>query len=201
MSTLSSREAYRFQNNSAAGLAVGSPGPMGRLLVRGEMGHDTVDELYPIPGEPIIDKPGRGAFAYTDFELLLRNRGVKNLVLAGMGTDAGVSTTLREANDRGFDCVVLEDGTASVDPALHVNTINAIKAEGGMFGAVAKLEDMIVAVEHFKNHTAKKLVPSIPQMASQINTQMNSQMASQVNSQMVSQMAPQMAPQMGVEVE
>ena len=149
---------------------------MGRLLVRGEMGHDTVDELCPIPGEPVVDKPGRGAFTYTDFELLLRNRGIKNLVLAGMGTDAGVSTTLREANDRGFDCVVLEDGTASAaDPALHANTINAIKVEGGMFGAVAKLDDMLLAVEHFKNHAAKKLVPQMGQMG-QVGEPMDAQM-------------------------
>lgn len=159
LSTLSSREAYRFQNNNAAGLAVGSPGPLGRLLIRGEMGHDTVDELYPMPGEPVIDKPGRGAFMYTDFELLLRNRGVKNLILAGVGTDAGVSTTLREANDRGFDCLVLEDGTTANEPSLHASTINAVKMEGGMFGAVGKLDDMIYAVEHFKSTTVKKLAP------------------------------------------
>lgn len=120
-----------------------------------------MDELYPIAGEPVIDKPGRGAFAYTDFELLLRNRGVKNLVLAGMGTDSGVSTTLREANDRGFDCVVLEDGTTANDLSLHVSTINSVKMEGGMFGAVAKLEDMIHAVENFKNSTVKKLAPQM----------------------------------------
>lgn len=161
MSTLSSREAYRFQNNNAAGLAVGSPGPLGRLLIRGEIGHDTVDELYPIPGEPVIDKPGRGAFAYTDFELLLRNKGIKNLVLAGVGTDSGVSTTLREANDRSFDCVVLEDGTTASDPSLHASTINTVKMEGGMFGAVAKLEDMVHAVENFKNTTVKKLAPQM----------------------------------------
>ncbi|TQB75088.1 hypothetical protein MPDQ_003634 [Monascus purpureus] len=161
LSTLSSREAYRSQNSNGAGLAVGSHGPLGRLLVRGEIGHDTVDELYPIAGEPVIDKPGRGAFAYTDFELLLRNRGVKNLVLAGMGTDSGVSTTLREANDRGFDCVVLEDGTTANDLSLHVSTINSVKMEGGMFGAVAKLEDMIHAVENFKNSTVKKLAPQM----------------------------------------
>lgn len=161
LSTLSSREAYRSQNSNGAGLAVGSPGPLGRLLIRGEIGHDTVDELYPIAGEPVIDKPGRGAFAYTDFELLLRNRGVKNLVLAGVGTDSGVSTTLREANDRGFDCVVLEDGTTANDLSLHMSTINSVKMEGGMFGAVAKLEDMIHAVENFKNSTVKKLAPQM----------------------------------------
>ncbi|KAL2005415.1 hypothetical protein VTN00DRAFT_2626 [Thermoascus crustaceus] len=160
LSTLSSREAYRSRNN-ASGLGIGSPGPLGRLLIRGEVGHDTVDELYPIPGEPVIDKPGRGAFAHTDFELLLRNKGIKNLVLAGVTTDVCVFTTMREANDRGFDCVLLEDGTAASDPSLHVGTIESIKAEGGIFGAVAKLDDVVQAVENFKNVTVKKLAPQM----------------------------------------
>ncbi|KAL4749247.1 hypothetical protein BDW72DRAFT_137558 [Aspergillus terricola var. indicus] len=160
LSTLSSREAYRSQNNSS-GLGIGSPGPLGRLLIRGELGHDTVDELYPLPGEPVIDKPGRGAFAHTDFELLLRNKGVKNLVLAGVTTDVCVSTTMREANDRGFDCVILEDGTAASEPALHVSTIESVKMEGGIFGAVAKLEDVVHAVENFKAVTVKKLAPQM----------------------------------------
>ncbi|CRL25299.1 Isochorismatase-like [Penicillium camemberti] len=160
LSTLSSREAYRSRNN-ASGLGIGSPGPMGRLLIRGEPGHDTVDELYPLPGEPVIDKPGRGAFAHTDFELLLRNKGVKNLVIAGVTTDVCVSTTMREANDRGFDCVVLDDGTAAAEPSLHVGTIQSIQMEGGIFGTVAKLEDVIHAVDNFKTVTMKKLAPQM----------------------------------------
>ncbi|PTU18561.1 hypothetical protein P175DRAFT_0503359 [Aspergillus ochraceoroseus IBT 24754] len=160
LSTLSSREAYRSRNNGS-GLGIGSPGPLGRLLIRGEVGHDTVDELYPIPGEPVIDKPGRGAFAHTDFELLLRNKGIKNLVLAGVTTDVCVSTTMREANDRGFDCVVLDDGTTASEPHLHVNTIESVKMEGGIFGAVAKLEDVVQAVENFKAVTVKKLAPQM----------------------------------------
>ena len=125
------------------------------------MGHDTIDELYPIAGEPVMDQPGRGAFAVTDLELLLRNRGVKNLVLAGIGTDSGVCSTLSEANDRGFDCVVLEDGTAANDPSLQVSTINSVKMEGGMFGAATKIQDMIHAVDNFKNSTVKKLAPQM----------------------------------------
>lgn len=134
---------------------------MGRLLIRGEPGHDTVDELYPLPGEPVIDKPGRGAFAHTDFELLLRNKGVKNLVIAGVTTDVCVSTTMREANDRGFDCVVLDDGTAAAEPSLHVGTIQSIQMEGGIFGTVSKLEDVIHAVDNFKTVTMKKLAPQM----------------------------------------
>lgn len=160
MSTLSSREAYRSRNN-ATGLGIGSPGPMGRLLIRGEMGHDIVDELYPIQGEPVIDKPGRGAFTYTDFELLLRNKNIKNLVIAGVTTDVCVSTTMREANDRGFDCVVLEDGTAAAEPSLHTATMESVKMEGGIFGSVAKLEDVVQAVENFKIATLKKQPPQM----------------------------------------
>lgn len=160
LSTLSSREAYRSRNN-ASGLGIGSQGPLGRLLIRGEVGHDIVDELYPVPGEPVIDKPGRSAFAHTDFELLLRNKGIKNLVIAGINTDICVSTTMREANDRGFDCVVLEDGTAASEPSLHVSTLESVKMEGGIFGAVANLEDLILAVENFRAVTVKKLAPQM----------------------------------------
>lgn len=109
----------------------------------------------------MIDKPGRGAFAHTDFELLLRNRGIKNLVIAGVTTDVCVSTTMREANDRGFDCVILEDGTAASEPSLHASTLESVKMEGGIFGAVAKLEDVVHAVETFKATTVRKLAPQM----------------------------------------
>lgn len=131
------------------------------MLIRGEMGHDIVDELYPQHGEPVIDKPGRGAFAHTDFELILRNKGIKNLVIAGVTTDVCVSSTMREANDRGFDCVVLDDATAASEPPLHVSTIESVKMEGGIFGAVAKMDDVIHAVENFKSVTMKKLAPQM----------------------------------------
>lgn len=129
---------------------------MGRLLIRGEPGHDHVPELYPQHNEPVIDKPGRGAFAHTDFDLLLRNKGIKNLILVGVTTDVCVSTTMREAADRGYDCVILEDGCASGEMHLHVNTLETVKTEGGIFGAVSKIDDAIGAVENFKAITAKK---------------------------------------------
>lgn len=160
LSTLSSRETYRSRNNPS-GLGIGSPGPLGRLLIRGEMGHDTIDELYPIPGEPVIDKPGKGAFAYTDFELLLRNKGVKNLVITGVTTDVCVTTIMREANDRSFDCVVVEDATATSDDSLHLNTLDSIKVEGGIFGTVGRTDDLVHAVENFKALTVKKLAPQM----------------------------------------
>jgi nicotinamidase-related amidase len=155
LSTLSSRESYRSRNN-ATGLGIGSQGPMGRLLIRGELGHDIVDELYPIQGEPVIDKPGRGAFTYTDLELLLRNKSIKNLVIAGVTTDVCVSTTMREANDRGFDCLLLDDGSAAAEPNLHASTVASVKMEGGIFGSVGKIEDVLQAVENFKAATMKK---------------------------------------------
>jgi nicotinamidase-related amidase len=149
LSTLSSRERFRSKNN-ATGLGIGSEGPQGRLLIRGEPGHDIVPELYPLDDEPIIDKPGRGAFAHTDFELLLRIKGVKNLVIAGVTTDVCVSTTMREANDRGFDCVLVEDGSAASEANLHIGACESIRMEGGIFGATAKMEDVIEGVERFK---------------------------------------------------
>jgi nicotinamidase-related amidase len=109
----------------------------------------------------VIDKPGRGAFSHTDFELLLRNKGIKNLVLTGVTTDVCVSTTMREANDRGFDCVLLEDGCAANDPRLHTTTCETIKMEGGVFGAVTKVDDVVEAVENFKSSMVKKLAPQM----------------------------------------
>lgn len=119
---------------------------MGRLLVRGEEGHDTIPELYPEAGEPVIDKPGRSAFAHTDFELLLRNRGIKNLIIGGVTTDVCVASTMREANDRGFDCLLLENGTAASEEQLHVAACDMVKTEGGIFGAVAKVEAVLDAL-------------------------------------------------------
>lgn len=130
------------------------------MLIRGEPGHDIVPELYPLDDEPIIDKPGRGAFAHTDFELLLRIKGIKNLVIAGVTTDVCVSTTMREANDRGFDCILLEDGTAASEPNLHIGACESIKMEGGIFGATAKLDDVIEAVENFKQITVRSVTKS-----------------------------------------
>ncbi|KAI9737063.1 MAG: hypothetical protein M1834_000653 [Cirrosporium novae-zelandiae] len=149
LSTLSKREYFRSHNN-ISGTGIGSPGPLGRLLVRGEEGHDIVPELYPIEGEPVIDKPGRGAFAHTDFELLLRIKEIKNLVIVGCTTDVCVFSTMREANDRAFDCVLLQDGTAAADESLRAYTCESIKGEGGIFGATADLEDAIQFVENFR---------------------------------------------------
>ncbi|KAK0642248.1 Peroxyureidoacrylate/ureidoacrylate amidohydrolase RutB [Lasiodiplodia hormozganensis] len=146
LSTLAPREAFRSRNNPS-GQGIGAPSPLGgRLLIRGGKGHDIIPELYPIEGEPIVDKPGKGAFAHTDFELLLRNRGIRNLLMAGVTTDVCVSTTVREASDRGFDCAVLKDACASVDAALHEATLSSIAGEGGIFGTVLTVGNVLEAM-------------------------------------------------------
>lgn len=120
---------------------------MGRLLIRGEEGHDTIPELYPLESEPIIDKPGRGAFAHTDFELLLRLKGISNLVICGVTTDVCVSSTMREANDRGFDCVLIEDATAAAEEGLKWGVLQSVKEEGGIFGAVCTSESLVEVIK------------------------------------------------------
>jgi gamma-glutamylcyclotransferase (GGCT)/AIG2-like uncharacterized protein YtfP len=110
---------------------------MGRILVRGEYGHDIVDELAPVAGEPVIDKPGKGAFHATDLESLLRNRGIRSLLLTGVTAEVCVQTTLREANDRGFECLVLSDCIASYIPEFYEMTLKMVTAQGGIFGWVA----------------------------------------------------------------
>ena len=125
---------------------IGDPGPMGRILVRGEYGHDIVDELKPAPGEPVVDKPGKGAFYATDLEFMLRNRGITSLVVAGVTAEVCVQTTVREANDRGFECLVLEDCIASYFPEFHAATLAMVKAQGGIFGWVAPSEAFLAAL-------------------------------------------------------
>ena len=119
---------------------------MGRLLIRGEKGHDTIPELYPIAGEPVIDKPGRSAFAHTDFELLLRLRGVKKLVVVGVTTDVCVHTTIRDADDRGIECLLVREGCAAAVGELHEAAVEMLTTEGGIFGAVAGIDDVLAAL-------------------------------------------------------
>jgi biuret amidohydrolase len=116
---------------------IGDPGPKGRILVRGEEGHDIVDELAPLPGEAVLDKPGKGAFYATDLELMLRNGGVSSLIVTGVTTEVCVHTTVREANDRGFECLVPADCCGSYFPEFHEVGLRMIAAQGGIFGWVA----------------------------------------------------------------
>jgi nicotinamidase-related amidase len=130
----------------APSLRIGAPGPMGRILVRGEPGHDIIAALYPAAGEPVIDKPGKGAFYQTELELMLRNRGIENLLVAGVTTEVCVNTTVREANDRGYRCVVLADCCASYFPHFHEAGLAMIKAQGGIFGWVSSSQAVLAAV-------------------------------------------------------
>jgi nicotinamidase-related amidase len=136
--------AKRSRGRFATG--IGDAGPMGRILVRGEPGHDIVPELVPEPGEPVVDKPGKGAFHATDLEAMLRSRCIVRLVVCGVTTEVCVNTTVREANDRGFDCLVLEDCTGSYFPEFQQAGIAMIKAQGGIFGWVSTSRPLIRAL-------------------------------------------------------
>jgi len=127
-------------------MRIGARGPMGRILVRGEPGHDIIPELYPLKGEPVIDKPGKGAFYQTDLELMLRNRGIDTLFVAGVTTEVCVNTTVREANDRGLRCIVLSDCCASYFPEFHQAGLAMIKAQGGIFGSVTGSNELLGAL-------------------------------------------------------
>ncbi|MDD0842416.1 cysteine hydrolase family protein [Pseudomonas sp. Gutcm_11s] len=133
---LSDLPELKRRRAEAAGAPIGGRGPLGRLLVRGEFGHDLIDELRPEPGEPVIDKPGYSAFAATDLELLLRNRGITDLIITGVTTEVCVSSTLRSAVDLGYACTLVSDACASADPALHAAALAMVAVEGGIFGRV-----------------------------------------------------------------
>jgi biuret amidohydrolase len=125
---------------------IGDGGSMGRLLVRGEAGHDIIPELYPKAGEIVIDKPGKGAFYATDFEAILRNRGIKSLIVCGVTTEVCVNTTVREANDRGFNCLVPDDCVGSYFPDFQKAALAMIKAQGGIFGWVSDSKKVLKAL-------------------------------------------------------